>query len=225
MQRTDFHVEPRTKTGKGAARSLRRAGRIPGVLYGGDDPPQPIDLDGRELWQMLHDAKGEHMLINLYLGEGAKDGTLTLLKEMQHNPLNGDVEHVDFQRVSADRAIYTTMPIRVVGSSIGVREGGILERLLRELSIECLPLEIPDGIDVDVSDMQIGHSVHVSELSLPDGIRVLTSPEAVVVLVAAPTKVVEPVPAAVPEEGEEGEEGEEKETAAETTEATDETAK
>ncbi|MFH1737689.1 MAG: 50S ribosomal protein L25 [bacterium] len=221
MQRADLHVEPRTKTGKGAARSLRRAGRIPAVVYGGDEPPQPVDLDGRDLWQMLHAAKGEHVLVNLSLGEGGEAATLTLLKEMQHDPLHGNVEHVDFQRVSADRAIYTTIPIRTVGSSAGVREGGILEHLLRELNVECLPLEIPDGIEVDVSEMTIGQSVHVSDLTVPDGIRVLASPESVVVLVAAPTKVVEVAEAAVVAEGEEGE----KEAAAGTSEAANETTK
>ncbi|HPO10505.1 MAG TPA: 50S ribosomal protein L25, partial [bacterium] len=156
MQRAELHVALRKKTGKGVARSLRREGRIPGVVYGGQDPPQPIDIDGRELWQLLHTSGGEHLLVNLHIGAGKDQGTLTLMKELQHNPLRGDLEHVDFQRISIDRPILTTVSIHITGSSAGEREGGVMEHMLRELNIECLPLEIPDAIAVDISPLGIG---------------------------------------------------------------------
>ena len=189
MQRAELHVAIREKIGKGVARSLRREGRIPGVVYGGQDPPQPIDMDGRELWQLLHAGGGEHLLVNLYFGAEKDQGTLTLLKDLQHNPLHGKVEHVDFQRISVDRPILTTVPIRITGSSAGEREGGVLEHVLRELNIECLPLEIPDAIEVDISPLGIGQSIHVRDIAVPERVRVLSNPEAVVVLIVSPTRV------------------------------------
>lgn len=203
MQRVDLQVERRKQIGKGAARSLRRAGLIPAVVYGGSEPPQPVAVEAQQIWQILHSARGEHILVNLRFSDGDESETLTLLKETQHDPLHGHVEHIDFQRVSVDRPIHTTVPIRVVGSSVGSREGGVFEHLLRNLEVECLPLEIPDEIEVEVADLQIGQSIHVSEMITPEKVRLLTNPETVVALVAAPAKPpVEVVPTAegAPEE-------------------------
>ena len=194
MQRADIHVKLRTETGKGAARSHRREGQIPAVVYGSDVPAQPISVDARHLWQILHDAKGERFLVNMFIDNGNGDNStssLTMIKDVQHDPVRGEIEHVDFLRISIDRRIDTTVPIHMVGSSSGVREGGVLEHLLRELHVACLPLEIPEDINVDISDMEIGQSLHVSDLEIQEGIRVLTSPETVIALVAAPTKVAE----------------------------------
>lgn len=196
MQRVDLQVEPRAKTGKGAARSLRRAGRIPAVVYGGTEPPQPVVAETHRVREILHGAGGEHRLVNLRFSDGDDTETLTLLKEIQHDPVHGHVEHIDFLRVSPDRPIHTTVPIRIIGSSIGSKEGGVLEHLLREIDVECLPLEIPDEIEVEVTELKIGQSIHTSEVTVPERVRVLTNPETVVALVAAPTKaVVEAAPA------------------------------
>ncbi len=199
MERVDLRVESRQAAGKGAARSLRRTGVIPAVVYGGKEAPQSVSVSAHQFYKLLQTAGGEHLLLNLRLGDSGEE-TLALLKETQHNPIRGDIEHIDFQRVSVDNPIHTSVTIHPVGSSVGSREGGIFEHLLRELEIECLPLDIPDEIEIDVSHLEIGDAIHVSELTVPENVRVLTNPETVVAAVAAPTKV-----AAVVRPEEEGE--------------------
>ncbi len=209
MERVDLRVETRDKTGKGFARSLRRKGLIPGVVYGGNEAPQAVTVGAKEFYQLLQSAGGEHMLLNLQFGDG-EGQTFSLLKETQHDPIRGTIEHIDFQRISVDRAIHTSAAIRTVGSSLGQREGGVFEHLLRELEIECLPLDIPDSIEVDISHLEIGDAIHVSDLPIPENVRVLTNLETVVATVATPTKIAA-VPTAEAEaeaEAEEGAEGE-----------------
>jgi len=138
------------------------------------------------------------------------------MKELQHNPLRGDLEHVDFQRISIDRPILTTVSIHITGSSAGEREGGVMEHMLRELNIECLPLEIPDAIAVDISPLGIGQSIHVRDITVPERVRVMSNPEAVVVLIASPTR------ATAAEAAREAAEGEGTEAAAESAEQSSE---
>lgn len=203
MKRVDILVEKRGMTGKGAARSTRRAGKIPGVLYGETQDAIPVSVDRRTLEKTFKaSGEGENILVNVVL-EGETDKTLALVREAQHHPVSGVLMHCDFLRVSADRPIITTVPVHTTGSARGVREGGILELIIRDIQIQCLPLDIPERLEIDVSDLGIGQSLHVSNLPQDPRYTILTAPELALVGVAAPK--IEVAPAAVQAAAEEGE--------------------
>lgn len=201
MATAQLSATPRTSSGKGPARSLRSAGRIPGVVYGHAREPQPLTLDTREFEKLLSHIAAESTVIELSL-----DGqtTKTLIREIQRHPFKRQILHVDFQELVAGEKVQVNIPIVLMGVPEGVRaSGGVMDQTLRELSIRVDPSSIPDHIEVDVTGVQIGHSIHVSELSLPEGVEVLNDPEAPVCVVAAPRAVVEETAAvAEPVEGE-----------------------
>ena len=201
MATAQLSATPRTSSGKGPARSLRSAGRIPGVVYGHAREPQALTLDTREFEKLLSHIAAESTVIELSL-----DGqtTKTLIREIQRHPFKRQILHVDFQELVAGEKVQVNIPIVLMGVPEGVRaSGGVMDQTLRELSIRVDPSAIPDHIEVDVTAVQIGHSIHVSELSLPEGVEVLNDPEAPVCVVAAPRAVVEETAAvAEPVEGE-----------------------
>ena len=202
MLQERIEVQPREGLGKGAVRALRRQGLIPGVVYGHNFGPIPVQVELEELKRLLHHESIESMLIRMKLN--GREETV-MIKEIQRHPVTYDILHVDFHRVSLTEEVTTRVPIELVGESIGVKEGGILEFLLRELEIKCLPTEIPEHITIDVSRMRIGDSLRVGDLELKEGITVLDDPDTVIVLIAAPV-VREEI-----EEVEEAEEAEEEE--------------
>jgi large subunit ribosomal protein L25 len=201
MATAQLTATPRTTSGKGPARSLRSAGRIPGVVYGHARQPQALTLDTREFEKLLSHIAAESTVIELSL-----DGhtTKTLIREIQRHPFKRQILHVDFQELVAGEKVQVNIPIVLLGVPEGVRaSGGIMDQTLRELSIRVDPSSIPDHIEVDVTDVQIGHSIHVSELQLPEGVEVLNDAEAPVCVVAAPRAVVEETAVAAEEvEGE-----------------------
>ncbi len=201
MATAQLSATPRTTSGKGPARSLRSAGRIPGVVYGHAREPQALTLDTREFEKLLSRIAAESTVIELSL-----DGhtTKTLIREIQRHPFKRQILHVDFQELVAGEKVQVNIPIVLLGVPEGVRaSGGVMDQTLRELSIRVDPSAIPDHIEVDVTGVQIGHSIHVSELQLPEGVEVLNDAEAPVCVVAAPRAVVEETAvAAEPTEGE-----------------------
>lgn len=207
MKRVDLQVSKREASGKGGARSTRRAGMVPGVIYGEGHEPQVIAVDRHTIEKTLHaSGDNENVLVNVSV-EGGSDVILALVRETQHDPLTGALEHLDLRRVSIDRPIKTTVPIHTVGTPKGVKEGGILEQQLREVEIECLPLEIPEALELDISGIEIGSSLHVSDIPQNPKYEILTSSERAVAMVAAPK--LEAVPTAGAAEGVEGAAGEE----------------
>jgi len=181
----------RQETGKGAARALRRNGQVPAVIYGHAREPQALAIPSRELERLLGRISAESTVVELTL-----DGrtTRTLIREVQRHPLNRDVLHIDFQELVAGETVTVNVPLVLVGTPEGVRTGGgILDQVLRELSIEVDPANMPNHIDVDVSGLTIGHSLHVSDLTIPAGVTVLDDEDATVATVAAP-KVAEDTP-------------------------------
>ena len=200
MATAQLSATPRTGSGKGPARALRSAGQIPGVVYGHAREPQPLSLDTREFEKLLSHIAAESTVIELSL-----DGqtTKTLIREIQRHPFKRQILHVDFQELVAGEMVQVNIPIVLMGVPEGVRaSGGVMDQTLRELSIRVDPSAIPDHIEVDVTGVQIGHSIHVSELTLPEGVEVLNDPEAPVCVVAAPRAVVEETAAAAePVEG------------------------
>lgn len=200
MATAQLNATPRSSSGKGPARTLRSAGQIPGVVYGHAREPQPLTLDTREFEKLLSHISAESTVIELSL-----DGrtTKTLIREIQRHPFKRQILHVDFQELVAGEKVQVNIPIVLIGIPEGVRaSGGVMDQTLRELSIRVDPSSIPDHIEVDVSGVLIGHSIHVSELQLPEGVEVLNDAEAPVCVVAAPRAVVEEVAAvAEPVEG------------------------
>jgi len=201
-------VEVREGTGKGVARKLRAAGRAPGVLYGRGKAALAVAFDPRALERLLRTSEaGMNTLIDLEVaGRGDLAGKVVLVKELQREPLRGAILHVDLYEVDLAKTIEVSVPLHLVGTAPGVAlSGGILDHALRELAIECLPRAIPDQIEVDVSQLEIGDSIHVRDLALPQGVTLKSDADLSVVSVVAPAaeEVAAPVAAAeaVPAEG------------------------
>jgi large subunit ribosomal protein L25 len=196
-------AELRDATGKGVARKLRAAGRIPAVVYGKGVESQAISVDPSALQRLLQSTgAGMNTLIELSVDGATRT---VLVKELQRDPVRGRPLHTDFYLVELDKTVEVAVPIHLVGRPEGVELGGILDHPLRELELECLPRAIPESVDVDVTALDVGDSIHVRDLELPEGVSVRTDGNLAVASVIAPAVVEEPVA----EEAEEAEEGEE----------------
>lgn len=182
-------AEIREEAGKGVARKLRAAGRVPGVLYGKGVDPVALSVDGRDLIHVFHTGAGTNVLIDLDV-----DGQnhLAMPREVQRDHIKGRFLHVDFIAVSRDQKITISVPIRLVGESPGVKLGGVLEHHLWEVQVECLPTDIPEAIDADVSALEeIGQSLKVADLVAPGGAAILTNADESVVAVQQPQARIE----------------------------------
>ncbi|MEC4686487.1 MAG: 50S ribosomal protein L25 [Nitrospirota bacterium] len=197
MERITLSAEHRTEAGKGIARSLRRQGYMPAVIYRAGKAT-PIKLKKQDIVNFLNSTMGEQVMVNLRFSDG--NLRLALLKDYQVDPVKGELLHTDFYEVSLKERVRVTVSIVLTGEPVGVKkEGGILQQAHSELEIECLPDIIPSHLEIDVSGLKVGHSLHVSDLSLQEGIRVFDNPEEVIATVIAPTMEVEEV---APEEAE-----------------------
>lgn len=194
MANASLSAAPRTGVGKGVARSLRRDGRTPGVVYGRAREPLALSLDSRELERLLGHINAETTVIDLAVDGGT---TRTLIREIQRHPLQRNVIHVDFYELVAGEKVTVRIPIVLVGTPAGVRlSGGIMTQVLQELECTVDPANIPNRIEFDVTEVTIGHSVHVSDLQIPDGVEVGDDPGETVMIVSAPKEEVEVAPAA-----------------------------
>jgi len=207
MERRELTVETREKTGKGAARKMRKNGRIPGVLYGPKIPSVSLSLDPDLLNKAIDTQSGLNTLLDLKCESSEVGQKTVMLKEYQAHPLTEEFIHVDLIEVDLNSPLRVSVPITLQGTPEGVTLGGGLEHLLREIELSSLPAQIPDEVVVDVGSLQIGQTVHVFDIQFGEGIELITSKEDAVATVTAP-KLAEEV-AEEPEEGEEGEEGEE----------------
>lgn len=204
----------RDEQGKSAARRMRGEGRIPAVIYGHGEETLSLSLDAHEFEMLLKRHSLDTTLIELSIEGGKKAGKVkALATEVQSHPYRPQILHVDFHQIHAGEKVTVEVPIRLVGTAAGVRAGGVLQHVLHELELECAVEVIPDTIEVDVSELEVGDSVHVADLSLPEGVEVLIDADRTVCTVAAPTVLEAPEPEeAVAEEpelvGEEAEEGE-----------------
>jgi large subunit ribosomal protein L25 len=196
MATATLNAIPRTDVGKGAARKLRSSARIPGVIYGHHREAQPLALDARELEKLLGQIAPGTTVVELNL-----DGRVsrTLIREIQRHPFKRQVLHIDFQELVAGEKITVNIPIALVGTAAGVKDGGIVEEVMREVSVEVDPANIPSHFEIDISHLGINDSVHVSDIKIPEGIELLEDPEATVAVVAPPRVEEEPEPA--PAEG------------------------
>ncbi len=199
--------ELREGIGKGVARKLRAAGRVPGTLYGPGKTPTSIALDPRALERILKkSAQGRNTLIDLTVsanGSGSSN-QVVLIKDMQREPLSGSLIHVDLYALDLSQMISVEVPIHVIGTPVGVQVGGgILDHPLRTLEIECLPHAIPEALEVEAGQLDLGDSIHVRDVPLPTGVTLKTDEDLTVISVVAPKAEVEETPV-VEGEGEEG---------------------
>jgi large subunit ribosomal protein L25 len=190
-QATALSVQSRAPSGSRAARRLRRSGKVPGVVYGGGSDPAAFEVDARELRLALAHAGA---VLELTIDEASPSPVV--LKELTRHPVTGETTHVDLLRVRLDRPIHATVVVELTGTeeAPGVREGGVLEQVTREVEVEALPTEIPDSLSHDVSEMQIGDTVTVEALSIPSAVNVLTDPETVIATLSPPRLQVEEEP-------------------------------
>lgn len=190
----EVNATPRATQGKGASRRLRHQERVPGILYGGGKPAQNIELDHNELTQQLKRETFHASILTLIL-EGEKQQVL--LRDLQMHPWRAAVMHIDFQRVAKDKKIHMRVPLHFANADVapGVKtSGGTINHVLSELDITCLPDDLPSFIEVDLSNLQMGHSIHLSELKLPQGVEAsqLRGGDPVVATIAVPRAEVEP---------------------------------
>lgn len=231
MREVNLEVKTRTRSGKEQVKKLRRNGVIPAVVYGAKEETLSLEVSLKDLSALLKTTKGENVIINLNIDQGKSGSKKVLIREVQKDPVWDNILHVDFRHISLTEKIIVKVPIHVIGLATGVKnEGGILEHLLRDLEVKCLPTEIPEHVEVDVSELGIGDAIHVKDLKF-DKFEVLTDQDRSIVTVVPPTVFKEAeVAVAVEEgkapeligaekEGEEAVEGEEKKEGKEETKA------
>lgn len=208
----ELAAEPRDETGKGPARQLRRNGRIPAVVYGGDMETMEISVDESEAIHLFEQISIENTLVDLKV-QGEDEAFRTLVREVQAHPYKHELIHLDFYRITEGRAIEVAIPVHLEGIPVGVRESaGVLEQIVHELPVKCVPEKIPESIEFDVTELGMHEAIHVSDVELDEGVQVLLDPERTICTVVSPKVVV-----TEPEEAEEeevevelvGEEGEE----------------
>jgi large subunit ribosomal protein L25 len=178
-------VEERSERGKNAARRARAAGKVPGTLYGMKSDAFALTVNPRRLEEILKLESGRNTIFQLALA-GGEQSRAAMIRDLQRDPVSDRVIHVDFVRVDLEKTVKVAVPIRLVGIPVGVKlDGGVLEFVTRQIEVECLPAAIPEHIDLDVSELHINQHASVKDLPHPEGVKTLTDPEAIVVVVAA----------------------------------------
>ncbi|MDD2501814.1 MAG: 50S ribosomal protein L25 [Geobacter sp.] len=187
MQQTQMKIEARTSTGKGISRRLRAAGRIPGIVYGRGMEPVAVSLEPKALSAAIAGEGGLNNLITLE-GGGDLDKVVVIVAEIQRDVLKRTPEHVDLHRVNMSEKVRIIVPVSLVGTPAGVKEGGLLDFAHHSLHVECLPGQIPEHIEINIADLKIGHAIHVSEISFPAGVKCVDNPKTPVVGVLGKVK-------------------------------------
>jgi len=200
-----INCEKRDSTGKNAARRIRREGKLPAILYGANVENLSLSVDKKDIFNILKSETGENTLFKVAIGKDVHD---VMIKDLQQDVVNDNVLHVDFIQIALDKTIRVTVPVVLVGDAVGVKtEGGFVDFVTREVDIECLPKNIPDNIEVDISDLHLHQSIKVEDAPGIEGVTYATDPQTVLALIQSP--VAEEVPAE--EEEEEGVMAEEEE--------------
>ena len=212
MATVELKAKTREDTGKGSARKARAAGLVPAVLYGEGEAPQPLTIGYKDFYPVIHTTARENVILDLKIEGGQQGEVKAIIREIQYHPVRREILHVDFQHISMTKEIEINVPIEVIGESVGVKtSGGILELIMREVQVECLPANIPDRIEINVTELDVGDSLQVKDLHVENA-RITSDMDSTVVTIVAPSVIEEPK-VAVAAEGEEekpAEEGEEK---------------
>lgn len=183
---TTLKAEARTGTGKGVARKLRAAGRLPAVLYGGDDPPVHLSLDAHDAEYLFRNISVENTIVDLEV-EGEKGSVQTLVREIQTHPWKATLLHVDFLRIQKGVMVDVNIPLHLVGTPVGVKlEGGQLEQIIHDLAVRCIPSKIPEVFEVDVSHLKLNDVMHISDMTFDEGVEVAIAQERTICAVSPP---------------------------------------
>lgn len=194
-QQNVVNIEVRSKTGKGISRQLRREGLIPAVIYGKGIDSVAVSLNPKELLSAVAAGGGKNTLLTLK-GGGSLDGNVAIVTDMYINPLKGVLGHVDLHRVNLAEKVRVEVKLNLIGNAAGVKEGGLLDFSAHTIEIECLPTHIPEHIDVDITELGFGQSIHVGDLKVPAGVKVLSDLKASVVSILGKAREEEAAPAA-----------------------------
>ena len=185
MERYNLSVEVREDTGKGVARSLRRSGLVPAVIYGKSRPSQALTVNPEDLKNKM---SGNAIFDLSITATGDEIKETVMIKEVQKDPIKGELLHIDFHHISMDEKITVNVSLNLIGEAPGVREGGVLQQLLREVEIECLPLDIPEALQLDISKLEMGNSMLVNDLEVPENIEIKTPFDEAIVTIVVPTE-------------------------------------
>jgi large subunit ribosomal protein L25 len=187
MKSVPLSAFPRTLNRRGGSKKLRDAGRIPAVIYGGQNKPQSLEVDRKAIEDLIHHSASENLLVDLTVDKDTKPKRLALVKEVQHYSLTGKLVHIDFHEISETEKVTVLIPVESSGEPVGVKTGGgVLEHVLHKLKVRSLPKDLPEVILVDVSALEIGKSIHIGDIKAPEGVEILGDKHISVLAVKAP---------------------------------------
>jgi large subunit ribosomal protein L25 len=189
----DLQAEVRTQSGTGAVKRMRKAGNIPAALYGRKVKPSSIQVHGKTFAKLLAGSASDNILVSLKI---AGEDQLALVQEVQHDYLRGGILHIDFHAVAADEEIHANVPVVMVGEAKGQKQGGMMEAIHHEIEVRCLPKDLPESIEIDVTHLEVGQGVHVSEIKFPEGVSCHLGGDVVIVMCEEPKVDAEPEPTA-----------------------------
>ncbi len=203
MKSLALSASPRTQTRRKGARKIRSGGRIPAIIYGRHNPPQNLEIDAKQFDELVHKAHTEIILVDLTVEGDSKPARLALVQDVQHHPLSGKVLHLDLHEVKADEKVSIEVPVEAVGVPDGVKNGGgTLEHVRFRIRVRCLPKDLPEQINVDVTHMKVGETLHIGEIVAPPGVELLGDKKIPVLAVAAPVTEAAAEATAAPAAGE-----------------------
>ena len=186
MKSVALKAYPRAQVQRAEVTKLRRAGRVPATIYGRQAKPQNLEINAKEISDLIHHSVSENLLVDLSVVNDARSKRLALVQEIQHHPLDGKVLHVDFHEVAENEKVTVQVPVETTGEAVGVKAGGVLEHVLFKLKVRCLPKDLPEQIVIDVTPLEIGKSIHIADVKAPAGVEILGDKHITVVAVAAP---------------------------------------
>lgn len=195
MEQLELKASVRKSVGNGPARALRRQGKLPAILYGRKNDPVLLSIAIRDLEEIMKTGSSKQLLLNLVIENGGKSSRAAMIKELQIHPVSGQFLHVDFYEIDMEKKIKAMVPVTTRGMSKGVEFGGLLQIVRRELEVLCLPREIPEAIEVDITDLDVGDSLHVDEISLPGDLEIVADKNFTVVTILSPKVEAEAVEA------------------------------
>jgi len=202
MKSVALKAYPRSQVRQNVVKKLRVEGRVPATIYGRAIKPQNLELNAREIGDLINHSASENLLVDLAVENDAKPKRLALVQEIQHHPINGKVLHVDFHEVAEDEKVTVHVPLETTGEAAGVKTGGgTLEHILHKLKVRCLPKDLPDQILVDVTSLEIGKSFHLGDIKAPEGVEIIGDKHISVLAVSAPRAEEEVAATAAPAAG------------------------